>query len=627
MENYMANYKYLDKINSPADLKNLQEDEIAPLAEEIRQFLIEKVEVNGGHLASNLGIVELTLAIHRVFNTPNDHLIFDVGHQSYVHKILTERKEQFDKLRQGGGLSGFTKRNESTHDCFGAGHSSTSVSAGLGFAQADKLMGNDSYTIVVLGDGAFTGGMVHEALNNCERDLKLIIVLNENEMSISKNIGSFAKILTKLRLQQGYVNSKAITKKIITAIPFIGKPIFKLLRNLKKRIKDIFYGSNYFENLGLFYIGPIDGNDEKQVEEALKLAKSCNESVLVHVNTIKGKGYAPAEKDPGKYHGISPKDSASQNTNFSNEFGKYMSELAEKDDKICVITAAMLDGTGLSQFASKFPSRTFDVGIAEEHALTFSCGLAAEGMKPYFAVYSTFLQRSYDNIIHDMALQNLPVKICIDRAGLNPSDGPTHHGIYDVAMFSHIPNITLFAPITYETLKKSIQEANALNTPCAIRYNKGEEKVEIVREFYSNCTTNNLGIKTNFSDPQALDAVIITHGAITVEAIKAKDILKKKDINVGIILAERIMPYNSLVDDIVSVLPTESIPVITLEEEIKAGGFGMMLLDKLKQKDIMKNKKTSIIALEDTFAEKYGQNIYQSFGLDAESIANLIINI
>ena len=435
----MANYIYLDKINSPADLKSLQEDEIAPLAEEIRAFLVEKVEQNGGHLASNLGVVELTLAIHRVFDIPNDHLIFDVGHQSYVHKIITGRKDQFETLRKGGGLSGFTKRSESECDCFGTGHSSTSVSAGLGFAQADKLLGVDASTIVVLGDGAFTGGMVHEALNNCERNLKLVIILNENEMSISKNIGSFAKVLTKLRLQQGYVNTKAITRKILSAIPFIGKPLLKLLRRIKQRIKDILYGSNYFENLGLFYIGPIDGNNEKQVEDALKLAKSCNESVLVHVNTVKGKGYEPAEKDPSKYHGISPKTSKPQKSSFSNEFGKHLSLLAKNDDKVCAITAAMLDGTGLCSFAEKFPERTFDVGIAEEHALTFACGLAAEGMKPYFAVYSTFLQRSYDNIIHDMALQNLPVKICIDRAGLNASDGPTHHGIYDVAMLSHIP--------------------------------------------------------------------------------------------------------------------------------------------------------------------------------------------
>ena len=513
----MRQYKYLDKINSPADLKKLQEDELRPLAEEIRQFLVEKVEQNGGHLASNLGVVELTLAIHRVFDIPKDHLIFDVGHQSYVHKILTGRKDKFDELRQGGGISGFTKRNESEADCFGAGHSSTSISAGLGFAEADKLLSNDSTTVVVLGDGAFTGGMVHEALNNCERNLRLVIVLNENEMSISKNIGSFAKLLTKLRLRKGYVNTKNITRKIITAIPFVGNPIFRLLRNFKKRIKDMLYGSNYFENLGMFYIGPIDGHNEKQLEDALKIAKSCNESVIVHVNTIKGKGYAPAEENPGKYHGISPISSKKQESNFSNEFGKCMIELAKDDDKICVITAAMLDGTGLCEFSQKYPERTFDVGLAEEHALTFACGLASEGIKPYFAVYSTFLQRSYDQIIHDMALQNLPVKLCIDRAGLNAADGPTHHGIYDVAMLSQVSNVTLFTPATYQALRQSLILSNSISTPCAIRYNKGEEREEIIKEFYSN-GVGNLGIKTNFDDSSSLDGIIITHGSIAVEA-------------------------------------------------------------------------------------------------------------
>lgn len=623
----MDKYKYLNRINSPADLKRMQEDEIVPLAEEIRQFLVEKVEKNGGHLASNLGAVELTLAIHRVFDIPDDHLIFDVGHQSYVHKIITGRKDRFDELRQGGGLSGFTKRSESECDCFGAGHSSTSISAALGFAQADKLLNNDASTIVVLGDGAFTGGMVHEALNNCERNLKLIIILNENEMSISKNIGSFAKILTKLRLRKGYVSTKNITRKIITAIPLIGKPLFRLLRYFKKRIKDMFYGSNYFENLGLFYIGPIDGNDEKQVENALKLAKSCNESVIVHLNTIKGKGYEPAEKDPGKYHGISPKNSAPQASSFSKEFGKSIVELADTDDRICVITAAMLDGTGLCEFANKYPNRTFDVGIAEEHALTFACGLATEGIKPYFAVYSTFLQRSYDQIIHDMALQNLPVKLCIDRAGLNPSDGPTHHGIYDIAMLSQVPNITLYAPVTYDSLKASLIIANNMDTPCAIRYNKGEEKEEIINEFYQNSTCDKLGIKCNFNNVESLDAILITHGAITVEAIKAKQILKSSGINLGIILVERIMPYNHLADDIVSILPKKALPILTLEEEIKSGGFGMILLDKLKNHTIMANKRTAIIALEDTFADNYGRDIYKSFGLDAVSIANRIIDI
>ena len=622
----MADYKYLDKINSPADLKQLQEDEIAPLASEIRDFLVEKVEQNGGHLASNLGVVELTLAIHRIFDIPKDHLIFDVGHQSYVHKIITGRKDKFDTLRQGGGLSGFTKRSESEADCFGTGHSSTSISAGLGFAQADKLLGNDATTVVVLGDGAFTGGMVHEALNNCEKDLKLVIILNENEMSISKNIGSFAKVLTKLRLQSGYIGTKALIRTILTNIPLIGKPLFNLLKRFKKRIKDIMYGSNYFENLGLFYVGPVNGDDEKQIEDALRVAQSCKESAIVHVRTVKGRGYKPAEENPAKYHGVSPKNAKPQETNFSEEFGKALVDIARNDEKVVAITAAMPQGTGLESFAAEFPKRIFDVGIAEGHALTFASGLAAEGIKPYFAVYSTFLQRSYDNILHDMALQNLPVKICIDRAGLNASDGPTHHGIFDVAMLSQVPNMTLYAPVTYKSLKLALIEANKLNSPCAIRYNKGEEIESIANEFKSS-DSNILSIKTNYSNPEALDIVIISHGAITEEAIKAMNIMKNEGINIGIVLVERIMPYASLTEDIISVLPQKSAIILTLEQEIKAGGFGMMLLEKLRGRDIMQNKICDIIALEDTFADKYGKNIYKSLGLDADSIVNRINTI
>ena len=620
----MSDYKFLNNINSPADLKTLQEDEINSLASEIREFLVEKVSKTGGHLASNLGVVELTLAIHRVFDIPNDHLIFDVGHQSYVHKIITGRKNDFDNLRQGGGISGFTKRSESECDCFGAGHSSTSVSAGLGFAQADKLLGSDAYTIVVFGDGAFTGGMIHEGLNNIEKDLRLIIILNENEMSISKNIGSFAKVLTKLRLHPSYINTKGFFRNAIAHIPLIGKPLFKAVRNLKQRIKDMFYGSNYFENLGLFYVGPIDGNDEKQVEDALRIAKSSKESTIIHIKTVKGKGYEPAEKNPAKYHGISPESAIKTDTNFSNEFGRYLTDLAEDDDSVVAITAAMLDGTGLNSFAEKYPTRTFDVGIAEEHAITFASGLAARGIKPYCAIYSTFLQRSYDNILHDMALQNLPVRICIDRAGLNASDGPTHHGIYDVAMLSQVPNITLYAPVTYDSLNVALNEMNALEGPSAVRYGKGAEKPMIVKEFYSN-GVGKLGIKTNYDNPESLDAIVITHGAIVAEAIKASSLLK--NMKLGIILAERIMPYNKLVDDIIKVLPQKSIPIVTLEEEIKAGGFGMMLFDKIYEHEIMTNKKTSIMATSDSFADKYGNNIYESLGLDAKSIAEKIINL
>lgn len=623
----MSEYRYLSKINSPADLKKMQEDEIMPLASEIRDFLVEKVTKNGGHLASNLGVVELTIAIHRVFDVPKDHLIFDVSHQSYVHKIITERKDDFDNLRCGNGLSGFMKRSESKYDCFGAGHSSTSVSAGLGFATADKLNGNSSATVVVLGDGAFTGGMVHEALNNIQKDLKLIIVLNENEMSISKNIGSFARILTKLRLHPSYVKSKAIVGKIVSYIPLIGKPLLRILRNFKKRIKDIFYGSNYFENLGLFYVGPVDGHNEKQLEDALRIAKNCNQSAIVHVKTVKGKGYEPAEKNPAKYHGISPVSSKPQKTSFSKEFGHYLSEIAREDESICAITAAMLDGTGLVDFQKEFPNRTFDVGIAEEHAATFACGLAAQGLKPYFAVYSTFLQRSYDNVIHDMALQGLPVKLCIDRAGLNAADGPTHHGIYDVAMLSQVPNMTLFTPATYDTLRKALLEANELDSPCAIRYGRGAQFDEIEHHFYSDKATADLSFKNDFKADEKLDALIITHGCIARYAIRAKELLKLEGVNVGLVLVEKLMPYKDLVDGLLSVIPEYSCKILTLEEEIKAGGFGMMILDKLSEYKIMDNKKSSIIAIDGSFADKYGSDIYKTFGIDEYSIANRIKNM
>lgn len=531
-----------------------------------------------------------------------------------------------DTLRTSGGLSGFTNRAESEYDCFGAGHSSTSVSAGLGFAIADKLQGNNSYTVVVLGDGAFTGGMVHEALNNINKDLKLIIVLNDNEMSISKNRGSFAKILTKLRLHPTYVNAKGFVRKLLKAIPIIGDPLFGLLKYFKKRLKDAFYGSNYFENLGLFYVGPVDGNNEKQVEDALRIAKSYGESSIVHVKTVKGKGYAPAEENPAKYHGISPKSAKPQETNFSNELGKIMVELAKNDENVCAITAAMLDGTGLCEFAKQYPNRTFDVGIAEEHALTFACGLAAEKMKPYFAVYSTFLQRSYDNLLHDMALQNLPVRLCIDRAGLNSADGATHHGIYDVAMLSQIPNFTLYSPISYSTLRIALHKMNEENIPCGVRYHKGEENQDIIDEFYKE-PPQDLSIKANFTDPEKLDALIITHGAITAEAIKATKILANEGVNAGIILCERILPYNSLVQDLIAKIPQKSLRIVFLEEEIKAGGFGMMLSEKLSHYDIMKNKSVEIIALEETMADKYGSDIYASFGLDAQSISQRIMKM
>ena len=620
--------KYLNKINSPEDFKAIPNEEMPAVAQEIRSELVEIVSQNGGHLSSNLGVVELTMAIHKVFDSPRDHIIFDVGHQSYVHKLLTGRYQDMrDTLRQSGGICGFTNRAESEHDCFGAGHSSTSLSAALGFAVSDKLNGSDAYTIAVVGDGAYTGGMIHEALNNCRKDLNMVIILNENEMSISKNIGRFAKNLSKLRTSPGYFKTKKATGAFLRKIPFIGKYLFRFVLGIKKAVKNTLYGSNYFESMGLTYLGPIDGNDYEQVESLLKEAKKLGESVVVHLKTVKGKGYDPAEKAPDIYHGMSPSASKKQDKRtFSATMGHIVTEMAENDDRICAITAAMCDGTGLCEFRDKFPKRFFDVGIAEEHALTFAAGLAANGMKPLVAIYSTFLQRGFDNIIHDIALQKLPVVICVDRAGLNAADGATHHGLFDVAFLSEIPNLKIYTPITYETLKIAIKQAFDEGIPCAIRYPNGYESQDIVDEFYSSNVHSSLGAVSNFSVDDKVDAVIVTHGRIALEAIKACKALKQKGINVGIILLEFLKPYGECAENVASLMPTITCPVILYEEEIRSGGMGMNLYDKLVNLDIMKNKNIQIMAVDDSFVtdRKKGEAIYISAKIDADSVCQKI---
>ena len=386
-----ATPKYLPNIHTPADLRALPAEAIPALCEEIRETLVETVTQNGGHLASNLGAVELSVAMHRVFDCPRDHFIFDVGHQSYVHKLLTGRYESFSTIRKGGGLSGFTKRSESEYDCFGAGHSSTSLSAALGFAQGDRMSGSDAFTLAVIGDGAFTGGMIHEALNNITPGLRLIIILNENEMSISKNIGRFATHMAKLRRKSGYFKTKKGISRFLKRIPLIGNALFCAARDTKKAFKNALYGSNYFEDLGLYYLGPADGNDYEAVEALLTEAKKQGDNVVIHLKTRKGKGYAPAEAEPGRYHGMPPAGTVAKE-NFSHRLGEILIRESAKDDRICAITAAMSEGTGLESFREARPHRFFDVGIAEEHALTFAAGLAANGYKPVTAIYSSFLQ-------------------------------------------------------------------------------------------------------------------------------------------------------------------------------------------------------------------------------------------
>ena len=615
--------KYLNRINSPADLKKIPTEEMEALADEIRAELVRITSKNGGHLASNLGAVELTMAIHRVFDVPNDHLIFDVGHQSYVHKMLTGRYGRMDTLREAGGISGFTNRQESEYDCFGAGHSSTSISAALGFAISDKLAGNNAYTVAVVGDGAYTGGMIHEALNNCRKDLNLIIVMNENEMSISKNIGRFAKNLAKLRNSSGYFKTKKATGAFLKKIPLVGNSLFKFVLGIKILIKNTLYGSNYFESMGLTYFGPVDGNDYAAVEKLLREAKNLNESVIVHLKTQKGKGYEPAERSPEFYHGMQPSTAVHASGNsFSTEMGDILCELAEKDSRICAITAAMCDGTGLVDFRNKYPDRFFDVGIAEEHALTFAAGLAANNMKPFAAIYSTFLQRGYDNIIHDIALQKLPCVMCVDRAGLNSGDGATHHGIFDVAFMSQIPNISIYTPTTLGTLREAMKAAYNSDGPCAIRYPSGQENAEIVKSFYATGIYGAPSAVCDYRDTDFPSLIIITDGRIVTEALAAKRNLSADGISVGIILLEKIKPYGECAESVKALLPDSVKNIIFLEEEIRSGGMGMNLSDTMERRGFLDCIAYEIIAVDDSFVERrdVGQSVYSAARIDSAHI-------
>lgn len=618
----------LDGIDKPDDLKSLSDTELDTLAGEIREKLVNIITPEdgclgrGGHLASNLGVVELTIALHRVFDSPHDHIIWDVGHQSYVHKLLTGRKDRFDTLRTPGGLSGFTKRSESEHDPFGAGHSSTALSAALGIAKAESLRGTGGYTVAVIGDGAFTGGMVQEALNNCEntKGLRLIIIINENEMSISRNIGSFAKSISKIRMRASYFRTKAATRHFLSRLPLIGKPMVSFITKVKKGLKDLLYGSNYFENLGLYYLGPIDGNDRNAVETMLREAKKFDESVVLHVKTKKGKGYEPAEKNPGVYHSVAPRG-AVPGGGFSKVFGNAIVREATADGKICAITAAMSSGTGLDTFRKLFPERFFDVGIAEEHAVTFAAGLAAGGMKPVAAIYSTFIQRAYDNILHDVALQSLPVVLCIDRAGLSVGDGATHHGIFDVSFLSAIPGITIYTPATYAGLEMSLRTALALGAPAAVRYPNAVEDDRVKRRFYAEDTPDDVpGVRYDLSATDAPRAVIAVHGRMASESIEISDALAARGIGCGILLCEYIKPYEQLAGEIEKMLPECTELFVCLEEEIRSGGFGMNLCDVLERRGAFEKMKKLIIATDDTFAvPDAGQTVYEAAGVDTAS--------
>ncbi len=616
----MLDENYLQELHTAADLHGKSPQELSALAAQIRSFLVEKVTKSGGHLASNLGVVELTLALHATMQFPHDRLIFDVGHQSYVHKILSGRKDAFDTLRSGNGLSGFTRRAESEYDAFGAGHSSTSVSAAIGFACADALAGRDNVTVAVFGDGAFTGGMVHEALNNCPKNARLILILNENEMSISPNIGRYSSHLSRIRCSKGYVHTKQKTKSILPKIPLIGRLLYRLIRSVKSRIGRLVYRGNYFEEMGLHYVGVVDGHQIDRLLAVLQDARDSHHTTVIHIKTQKGKGYAPAEEAPDLYHGIAPNGNLTVPNGFSAHFGNALCDLAKEDDRICAITAAMADGTGLIPFQTAYPNRFFDVGIAEEHALTFAAGLAAAGMRPFAAIYSTFLQRGYDNLVHDIALQNLGVTVMVDRAGLNLHDGATHHGIFDVSFLSAIPNVTVFAPATYQALQQAMQASVQMGTPCAIRYHSGTE-IEGEEQWIPQYE----GAPTYRVDKMAQKSpsyMIITYGRITAQAQKAQAILQEKGITCGILCLEQLKPLSPITDAILPwIRPCEK--VLFLEEGIRAGGVGMLLCDELLQR---KEKiPYRILAIEDSFVETMDEDFYHSAHIGAQDAVDALM--
>lgn len=610
----------LGSISSPDDVKALTAEQVSTLSAEIRDYLAFRVTENGGHLASNLGAVELSVALHRVFDSPRDHIVFDVGHQSYVHKLLTGRKEQFDTLRQSGGLSGFTKRSESEHDAFGAGHSSTSVSAAIGLAQAEAMKGSDAWTVAVIGDGALTGGLAYEALNNCRQNLRLVLIINENEMSISPNTGRLARHLSKMRTSRNYLQTKKFTSSALRHIPLLGRPLYKLLRWFKRRIKRVLYRENWFEQMGMRYFGPVDGHDAEGVEMLLRHAKALDGLAVLHFKTKKGKGYAPAERDPNAYHALPPKGKCRNGMSFSRVLGETVTQMAAEDPRICAITAAMSDGTGLEPFRQAHPTRFFDVGIAEGHAVTFAAGLAAGGQRPVVAVYSTFLQRAYDNVLHDVALQHLPVTLCIDRAGLNAGDGATHHGIFDVAMLSQIPDVRIYAPVTAEGLRASLQAALTCDSLAAVRYPNGTENEAVVAAFYPDGVNEAapLGIRA-WGDPAGVAQItIVTHGRIAAVALEVAERLRADGIRAQVLLCEYLAPYGDLSREVAPMLGGD---LLLLEEEIMAGGFGMNLTEALKKIGALDGREYRILATEDgCLTPAAGQTPLQAAGLDVDSV-------
>lgn len=560
----------LSTIKSPKDLKALTDEQLAKLCKEIRTHIIDTVSVNGGHLSPNLGVVELTVMLHNVFDCPKDSIVWDVGHQCYTHKMLTGRYENIGTIRKKDGLSGFPKRSESEYDAFNAGHSSTSISAALGIAQAKMLKGDDSYTIAVIGDGSLTGGLAYEGLNNAGRFKKnFIVILNDNKMSISKNVGAMARYLTSIRVKPAYLRVKNRVEDILTHIPLIGTPIKNLLKRSKSRVKNIIYKDTLFDQLGYRYYGPVDGHDIDALRNALLAAKSTKGPVLLHVVTTKGKGYQYAESDSASFHGIGQfhidtGEPISSKTDFSSIFGEELCKIAQSDERVCAVTAAMRTGTGLVDFASLYKERFFDVGIAEEHAITFSCGMATKGMIPVFAVYSTFLQRGYDQLLHDAAMQKLHMVVGVDRAGIVGEDGETHQGVFDVSMLNSIPNTTIFSPCYFDELKQSINTAiYGCDSLVAIRYPRGGES-EKPKDFQTSSMNYNI-----YGDRNS-NKLLITYGRLFSNAVSAYEMMKEENEPICVLKLCKIKPIDKKAIEFAKGFDK----IHFFEEGILAGGIG-----------------------------------------------------
>lgn len=613
----------LDKIQKPNDIKKLTELELDELGDEIREFLVNNISKTGGHLASNLGVIELTMALHLAFDLPKDKIIWDVGHQSYTHKILTGRKDGFETLRQYGGMSGFPKTQESDCDPFNTGHSSTSVSAGLGLAMAREITGEDYRVVSVIGDGALTGGMAYEALNNASSiKSNFIIVLNDNNMSISENVGGMNAYLSGFRTADGYRDLKASVMNSLSHIPVYGDRMVKGIRNTKSSIKQLFVPGMFFEEMGIIYLGPIDGHNIHAMKKKFEEAKRVDGPVIVHVITQKGKGYLPAERHPARFHGAEPFDietgvpsTKRLKANYTDVFATIIKKLGERDDKVVAITAAMADGTGLRRFGNVYSDRFYDVGIAEEHAVTFAAGLAKAGLKPIFAVYSSFLQRAFDQILHDVCIQDLHVVFAVDRAGLVGSDGETHQGIFDISYLSVIPNMTIMAPKNKWELSDMMKFAMKYNHPVAVRYPRGTA-YDGLKEFRSPIELGKSEIiyKGN-------EIALFALGSMVITAEKVADILKENGIDATLVNARFAKPFD---EQCIRDLSDNHRILVTLEENVLSGGLGEHISTFVQQEDI--DIDVINIAIPNAYVEHGNvEQLKKILGIDAESVAARIL--